>query len=297
MIEIPLQLEYIRYWRIETWTAIVAFVALAQPWAVALYKRVLRSGRLEIYETGLPEIGYSLWGATIALYGTLRSRDRELFVKSVELQVKRLDDTNAQRAIRRVLQWVAFRPLTTVMGRATLELEMTQPASFMVNPLQPYQYNIFFSELPFKEQLQKCVLKAQEKWVEKISESGKLEKIRSKTRDPSGQQKLVAQYLNESYPDFITTTQYRDVLEEIRKLMPWKAGTYELAFIAETANPNRTYKRSWLIVLTDEHEAGLNSNAEKILEGACKDTFILHHFAYPNYLPNARSSRNRVKNR
>ena len=71
------QLQYIEYWKIETWTAIVAVIALVQPWVVALYRRVLRSGRLEIYETGLPEIGYSLWGATIALYGTLRSRDRE----------------------------------------------------------------------------------------------------------------------------------------------------------------------------------------------------------------------------
>jgi hypothetical protein len=69
MIEVPLQLKYIRYWRIETWTAIVVLIALVQPWVVALYRRVLRSGRLEIYETGLPEIGY-------------RSRDRELLVKS-----------------------------------------------------------------------------------------------------------------------------------------------------------------------------------------------------------------------
>jgi len=54
----------------------------------------------------------------------------------------------------------------------------------------------------------------------------------------------------------MTTTEYLDSLKEIRELMPWKAGTYELAFIADTAKPNRTYKASWLIVLTEEHEAG-----------------------------------------
>jgi len=111
------QLQYIEYWKIETWTAIVAVIALVQPWVVALYRRVLRSGRLEIYETGLPEIGYSLWGATIALYGTLRSRDREMFAKSVTLQVRKLENTSAEVATHRTLQWVAFRPLTTVMGQ------------------------------------------------------------------------------------------------------------------------------------------------------------------------------------
>lgn len=141
-------------------------------------------------------------------------------------------------------------------GTTTLELELTQPASFMVNPLQPHQYNIFFSDLVFKEQLQKSVLKAQEKWVEKISQSGEVDKIRRKTHDPLEQQKLIAEYLHGVYPEFMTTTEYLDSLKEIRELMPWKAGTYELAFIADTAKPNRTYKASWLIVLTEEHEAG-----------------------------------------
>ena len=292
MLDLPLQLTYIRYWRIETWTAIVAVIALIQPWIVAMYKRLFRSGRLEIYETGLPEIGYSFWGATIALYGTLRSRDRELFVKSVELHIRRLED--GVKGNPSILHWIAFRPLTTVVGRTTLEMEVTQPASFMVNPTQPHQYNIFFSDLIIQNKLRQCVEKLQEKWLEHISQAGKLDKVKGKTLDPVQQQRLIALYLDQSYPDFTKTNQYTAALTEIRDLMVWKSGTYELTFIGQTAKPDRTYKRSWLMVLTQEQEAGLRSNAEKILEAACKNIFLAHYFAYPNYLPNDRLTRNRL---
>lgn len=293
MLDLLAQLTYVRYWRIETWTAIVAVVALIQPWLGAFYKRLFRSGRLEIYETGLPEIGYSFWGPTIALYGTLRSRDRELFVRSVELHLRRFE--NGVKASPRILQWVAFRPLTTIVGRTTLEMEVSQPASFMVNPTQPYQYNIFFSDLLVQNQLRRCVEKAQEKWLEHISEAGKLDKVRSKSGDPTQQQRLIANYLDQSYPTFTQTTEYAAALAEIRDLMVWKTGNYELTFTAQTAKPDRTYKRSWLMVLTEEQEAGLRSNAETILEAACKEIFRPHYFAYAVYLPNNRPRRNRLQ--
>jgi len=293
MLDLPVQLTYIRYWRIETWTAIVAVVALIQPWLVALYKRLFHSGRLEIYETGLAEIGYSFWGPTIALYGTLRSRDRELFVRSVELRLTLLE--NGVKASPRILQWVAFRPLTTILGRTTLEMEVTQPASFMVNPTQPHQFNIFFSDLLIQNQVRRCLEKAQKKWLEHISEGGKLDKVRSKSSDPTQQQRLIAQYLDQAYPTFTQTTEYEAALTEIRDLMVWKTGNHLLTFTAQTAKPDRTYKRSWLIVLTEEQEAGLRSNAETILEAACKDIFRPHYFAYVGYLPNNRATRNRLQ--
>ena len=45
------ELSNIGYWRIETWTLMVAIVALMLPWFIAFYKRVLRSGKVEIYES------------------------------------------------------------------------------------------------------------------------------------------------------------------------------------------------------------------------------------------------------
>ena len=37
---LPQLITYIRHWKIETWTAIVAVIALIQPWIVALFKRL-----------------------------------------------------------------------------------------------------------------------------------------------------------------------------------------------------------------------------------------------------------------
>ena len=64
--------EFLKGWG----SLIIATVALVQPWMIALWKRFVRPGTIDIHETGTIEIGYSSFGPTIGLRGTLREIGR-----------------------------------------------------------------------------------------------------------------------------------------------------------------------------------------------------------------------------
>ena len=68
-------LTFFKAWRVE----IVAWLALLLPGLRALWRRFVKPGTVDIYQTGTLEVGYCTFGATIGLHGTLRARDRDLW--------------------------------------------------------------------------------------------------------------------------------------------------------------------------------------------------------------------------
>lgn len=111
---------------LRTWgSLIVAVVALAQPWAFAFYRRFFRPGQVDIYETGNIEIGFSGFGPTIGLYGTLRALNRESFARSIDLRLVRLKDRAEHR-----FSWALLRSekLSSTSGRdMTFQFCSTRP--------------------------------------------------------------------------------------------------------------------------------------------------------------------------
>lgn len=60
--------------------AIVAILALIQPWIFSLWNR-RKVGKLNIYPTGGIELGFSEFGPTLALQGTLACEIKDIFVQ------------------------------------------------------------------------------------------------------------------------------------------------------------------------------------------------------------------------
>jgi hypothetical protein len=111
---------------------IVSLLALIQVWLIALWKR-LRTGQLEIYESGTIEIGYGNFGPSIAVNGTLRCKHKDVFVRRAKIQLKRLKD-GAEHAFA----WRAFRP-TTISLSPTANLELELASSFLITLDQPHR--------------------------------------------------------------------------------------------------------------------------------------------------------------
>ncbi len=130
------------------WTKqnIIALIALGQPWAYWAWRRLVRRGTIGIFDTGTIEVGYSDYGPTLGLQGTLVSRDRELFVRAISLQIIREAD-NAQHGF----DWAAFRSTEILAARPT-ERSFQLPAGFLLQPSQPFRYNIFFNDAGFQQE-------------------------------------------------------------------------------------------------------------------------------------------------
>src|SRR5437660_1351433 len=67
----------------------LAIVALVQPWLIALWKKFLLRGRIRAYPSANIEIGFSTFGPTVALQGTLHASHRDIFVTSAGMVVTR----------------------------------------------------------------------------------------------------------------------------------------------------------------------------------------------------------------
>jgi hypothetical protein len=78
-------------WR-EYVSAIIAVIALIQPWLLWGWRKFFRRGSIEIFNTSTIEVGYSNLGPTLGLQGTLRGHDREQFIRGITVEVIREAD-------------------------------------------------------------------------------------------------------------------------------------------------------------------------------------------------------------
>ena len=133
----------------------MAFAALIQPWLVTVWRKVFKRGKVDIYETPTAEICFSALGATIGLTGTLRSRDRDMFIQSARL-------TLGKNGTTRNFNWFAFRvpkiSVGTTAGQSA-EISMDAPYSFMILMLEPHRFNILFSDIALIQEAQPKVEK------------------------------------------------------------------------------------------------------------------------------------------
>src|SRR5687767_14744653 len=82
---------------------VIATAALVQPWLLALWRR--RSGTIDVYETGgAVEVGYSGFGPTVGLRGTLRAAHRDQFIRDIRVTIVKKRDGSTH-----VFDWLVFK--------------------------------------------------------------------------------------------------------------------------------------------------------------------------------------------
>lgn len=257
------ELLAIRNWTTDTWTAIaaiVAFIALIQPWLLGLWRKVFRRGTVDIHETSKIEIGFSGYGPTIGLMGTFRSLHKDMFVQWLKLRLVR------DGAVRE-FEWKAFRnPKLTfgTTGGQSAEVSFDAPFSFMVTPLQPHRFNVFFSDEGSVQPALPVVQKMQQEWFSRIQRLG-LPKL-----DPHMlTQPEVIKKLRRAFSEQSASETYEDASALLNKLNYWQAGRYQMTMFVQTARPNKTIRKTWSFTLPETELEKLQNNVNSILEELC----------------------------
>lgn len=258
----------------DTWTAIaaiVAFVALIQP---CLFKR----GTVDIHETDNIEIGYSGFGATIGITGTLRSRHRDMFIQWAKLILVRKRDNSSRQ-----FEWTAFRTpkikVGTTAGQST-EVALETPYSFMVPTVQPYRYNIVFSDSALIQAARPMVQKLRQDWVARIQ----TQDLPALPMDLTLQQPLIKK-LRRLFTEFSPSPSYQTTWQLLNELYYWEPGAYQLTLQVQTSRPNGSYIKTWPFTLTEGELANLQNNVFSILEEVCGLPLSagVYGFAYAPY--------------
>ena len=249
----------IKDWTSETWTAIAAVVALVQPWLISVLRRFFKRGTIDIYETPIAEFGLSALGATVGLTGTLRSRHRDMFIQNISVTIR----TNG--AIR-PFHWIAFRipkiSVDTTAGQSS-EVSAEDPYSFMIRMLEPHRFNVLFTDTGLLQNAQAKVQKLKQEWLDRIQDI----EVPELPLDPNVQRNLIKK-LRKAHEGFSTTQTYRDTLTFLEEAFPWIAGTHELTMHITTARPDRNYKKTWKVPLSEEQIENLRNNVSFALEEA-----------------------------
>lgn len=242
--------------------AAIAIVALVQPWLYWLYKKYGKGGHLDVHRTGQLEVGFSYFGPTLGLQGTLRAVDRDFFVSRMLLVLVR-DADNA----RHEFEWGAFRPPQLLLGEPKDPVET--PAGFMLQPLAPRRYNILFIDTQTRSSVLQLAERLSRGWAESVHTAAvPHDSIRQHYEQVFSRQPL-----------------HIDTFSALERLIYWEPGSYTVRLTIQCTRPNRTFTDVFKFSLTPEDVASLRLNKLTVLAAAVDQvpTGWRWNFASPRY--------------
>lgn len=252
---------------------IIAITALVQPWLIALWKRLFHSPKIEIYPSGNLEIGYSDYGPTIGLHGTLRAPRGDVFVKSIRLRVRRVKTNEEHWFV-----WAVFRS-PVIIFNPTESQPMELPASFIVSQTQPYRYNIVFHD-PITQNEIRPYLEKLPPLAFSVSRNHNLDFIRG-----AGNFQNI---YNKAHDEYAKIPEIPNAYDSIKMLCYWQPDRYELEMHIDTNKKDSHFMKQLPFQLTDQDVERLRLNAGVMTENPFKivagEQFWNYHFAYPSIM-------------
>lgn len=214
---------------------IIAFIALIQPWLIAVYKRLFRQARIEFHPSQQIELGFGLAGPSVAMNGSLRAKHSDVFVTEMKVIAERLDDGE-----KKVFNWRAFRtPHVPTDGSMPNSIEI--PSAFTVKPGSPRVANIFYASDSFARTLNETILPTFKK-LNELGVNGPPDFANMSVRDVQ-----IASSLLNAVP------QLRRFSRNESKDIFWIAGSYEVSLQVSSAEAKTVgYKYSFTITDTEE---------------------------------------------
>ena len=252
---------------------IIAVTALVQPWFIALWKKFFRSPKIEIYPSGSLEIGYSDYGPTIGLHGTLRAPHGDVFVKGIRLRARRIQ-TNEEHWFA----WAVFRSPVIIFNPAEPQ-PMELPASFIVSQTQPHRYNIVFHDpviqgeiRPYLEKLPPLAFS--------IGRTHDLDFVRGSVN--------AQDIYNKAHDEYTKTSEVTTAYDRFNMLCYWQAGNYELEVHIDTNKKDSHFKKQLPFHLDEQDVERLRRNAIVMTENPFRvvagEQFWSFNFAYPSIM-------------
>jgi hypothetical protein len=264
---------------LEKWAPIVAPLALIQPWLIALAKKLLFKGRIDAYEAAWVEVGFSGFGPTIGMMGTLRAIHRDQFVRQIDLTLIRLKDGATHS-----FNWIGFRA-ERLSSSSGPELNFELAAGFLVATTQPHRYNILFVDSgsqsdmrPYLDNLQKAWEPPQLAVALGAGQPNPSPLVERLLQLPE------AERLPRLYEEFSQGKAHVDAFSAINRILYWEPGDYTIQMNIRTARPDRTFSKRWTVRLTTDDSERLRLNTLGILRGAL-GMGVTFNFAYPRYTP------------
>ena len=250
---------------------IIATIALIQPWALYLWKRFIKPGSIDFFETGAIEIGYSSFASTIGINGTLRALSQDFYIREMKLELTKKKDSS-----KHTFDWAIFRDTKISLYQdKTTQVEL--PYGFLLSTKSPHRVNIQFHDLKQQEDLRPIFNNLKAKWASYLE-------IHYPTQNRiSDSENNYHLRTNELHQKFVQTNDSTDSYAKFNREFYWEKGDYELTLKISTASPNKTFSKKWKFTLTEDNAEHVRLNNLYLVDVACDQTVDNYNFAYPRF--------------
>lgn len=257
----------------QNWTAIVATLALIQPWLFSLYKRAFKKGKVDIYPSGNIEIGFSEFGPTIGIQGTLLATNKDVFINNIQLKIRKLKNNEEHK-----FDWIAFKPPQINLGH-NFPQTIEWPASFIVSTSQPNRYVIVFSDIETLNEIRVLIEGCIKETQTLRQKYHYLSWPKEGTVVGVGHEDVLREYRN--------SQAYQKAYDVINRFLYWEKGDCELTIIVNTDKPRKVFRSLYKFSLTDQDFESLRLNVISIIQNPFRLAFQqnpwIYYFAYTSY--------------
>jgi hypothetical protein len=244
-------------------TALVALAAFFRPDIERLSQR--RRALVDVHPAGRLEVGFSSFGPTLGLQGTMQAINRDEFISYSRATVERVADN-----LRHEFPWAVFRPQSF---SATQQQTFEIASGFLLSIAAPRRFNIQFHDSATADNFRQSLIDLQRLWMAYLQAEG-----------------IVLATVPAAHMRGIYDTFHQAHLQEITPLFSlidrqfyWTQGTYRLLLELQTSRPTKTFTFSYTFTLSDSESNSLRSNCISCLLNMCNVPDVIFNFVYPTY--------------
>ncbi|MDA0655937.1 MAG: hypothetical protein O2912_05965 [Proteobacteria bacterium] len=253
--------DYINY--LALGSLAVAILAFLRPELEKLLSKWVNA--IAIYPSSLVEIGFSSFGPTIGIAGTLFASHRNQLVQSISLDVVRQRDNATHK-----FEWLLFRDLDYLqMDRSKIDVA----TAFVVGRDASKPFNILFNDSRTLDLFRDDLMGLQNLFRSFCNE----QQISAEIFDNESWYQAHEKFVQSSETD----TSESSIYSKMKDIFYWEPGDYSFSISIMTDKPDKTFRSNYSFHLSDVDSQALTLNIIKLMQIACFFPTEKYEFANP----------------
>ncbi len=233
--------------------------------AVDVWRNFISKPRLNTFVSDVAEVGYSHYGPTFAVSGTLTAENKFVLVYNICTEI-----TNTNKKTAHFLDWFAFRPTHHVMGNFS-ELNLSMASKFTIVSGKPLEYNVLFIDNVRFAEMKPLLSAVKDTW-EKF-----LPMAENNKEEPEERSKA-------AFAEFLKLEIVTEATERLKSLTYWEPASYLVKIRVTTKNPKQVFDTEKSFLLDEPSAQLLSNNATKIIANICQQSQAQYACATPSFV-------------
>ncbi|MGE5539783.1 MAG: hypothetical protein ACM30I_14285 [Gemmatimonas sp.] len=250
----------------EYFTAVstaVSVVALMRPELSRVFRRWTND--IDLHPAGRIEIGFSGFGPTIGIEGTLRAVRNDQFITSMNLTVIRSADH-----LQHSFEWAIFRRPVLFQAQPN---DMQIAAGFFLPTNEARRFSIQFHDRSTADRYRDPVMALRNQWMNFVQANNLVLPGQPSPVIRGHYGTFATQHSQHTTPAFAA----------VNNEFYWQPGRYDMRIDVSTSRPSKRFSFSYTFELTAADSQLLRLNAIAIMMTACDVPDVIFNFAYPQY--------------